>query len=218
MRTPEQIAKHTKYYRVWRALNPDKSKIANKKCRDKVKLEVFTHMGGKCACCGIQELDFLAVDHIEDLGGSAQRKITGEYGHVVYTSLRDTGYPSGYQLLCFNCNFSKFIGRGTCIHQRLPGINYYKGRKRNLVLKTKVITDMGGKCSCCDITEIDFLAVDHINGGGQADRKTTDRSGETMYRFMRDNNYPPGYQIMCHNCNWSKHLGNGICIHKRVQS
>jgi hypothetical protein len=29
--------------------------------------------------------------------------------------------------------------------------------------------------------------------------------------------FPPDYQLLCCNCNRSKHWGNGICIHQREE-
>lgn len=67
------------------------------------------------------------------------------------------------------------------------------------------------KCKCCGELELEFLTMDHIDGGGNEHRKVT----RNIYRYLKINNFPPGYQVLCMNCNFSKHLGNGICIHKR---
>jgi hypothetical protein len=31
---------------------------------------------------------------------------------------------------------------------------------------------------------------------------------------LRNNNYPPGFQVLCLNCNRSKHFGSGACAHQ----
>lgn len=81
--------------------------------------------------------------------------------------------------------------------------------------KTKVIEAYGGrKCACdgCLETNIKFLTIDHINGGGSADREKYG-SGGTFYRYLIKNNFPSGFQILCFNCNCGKNANNGVCPH-----
>jgi hypothetical protein len=66
------------------------------------------------------------------------------------------------------------------------------------------------KCSCCGETKIEFLVIDHINGGGSKHRKAI---GNHIHRWLRLNNYPDGYQVLCHNCNMAKGL-YGYCPHQ----
>lgn len=95
--------------------------------------------------------------------------------------------------------------------------NSEQNRKSRLKLKIEVVEKMGGKCTCCGETEIEFLTVDHINNDGVTDRKNKiiPKGGASSFRYIKQNNYPPGFQILCFNCNYSKHLGNGICVHQR---
>lgn len=70
------------------------------------------------------------------------------------------------------------------------------------------------KCACCGESEIKFLAVDHIKGGGSAHRKENRiTSGTAMYCWLRKMNFPAGFQILCHNCNIAKGL-YGVCPHQ----
>ena len=55
-------------------------------------------------------------------------------------------------------------------------------------------------------TTIEALALDHINGGGNEERKQRG-SGPTFYLWLKKHNFPPGYQILCANCNWIKWRG-----------
>jgi hypothetical protein len=75
----------------------------------RVKKEVFAHYGNKCACCGIDEMVFLTMDHIYG-DGAAHRgrgvKRVGS-GTALYRWLRRHNYPDGFQVLCFNCNCAK---------------------------------------------------------------------------------------------------------------
>ncbi len=33
--------------------------------------------------------------------------------------------------------------------------------------------------------------------------------------WLKANNFPPGFQTLCHNCNIGKHRNKGICPHKQ---
>jgi len=67
------------------------------------------------------------------------------------------------------------------------------------------------KCACCGIREIEFLTIDHIKGGGAKHRKEVGQ-GTTFYNWIKRNNFPKGFRILCMNCNHS--LGHyGYCVH-----
>jgi hypothetical protein len=84
-------------------------------------------------------------------------------------------------------------------------------QKNRQALKQEVINHYGGKCACCGESETAFLAIDHINGGGNAHRKKINR--RTIYQWLKNNGYPEGYQVLCHNCNMASAWG--VCPHKR---
>jgi len=72
------------------------------------------------------------------------------------------------------------------------------------------------KCRCCGEKEMEFLVLDHINDDGAKHRKETGLNGGLgLYRWIIKNNFPDIFQVLCHNCNWSKRHTSGICIHKR---
>lgn len=80
-------------------------------------------------------------------------------------------------------------------------------------LRLEVLTHYSSgepQCECCGEKKIEFLAIDHINGGGRKHRASLKTS---IYRYLRKHGYPSGYRVMCHNCNQS--LGQyGYCPHK----
>lgn len=91
--------------------------------------------------------------------------------------------------------------------------------KSNQKLKLAVFEAYGGaKCVCCGETTHEFLTIDHKNGGGNKHRRelfgTAPGTGRYFYRWLRDNEYPPGYQVLCFNCNIAKHMF-GACPHTR---
>lgn len=92
--------------------------------------------------------------------------------------------------------------------------NKEKRKLTNLKYKLDAFNAYGGAfCSCCGEKEVYFLAIDHVNGGGRKERKKSGRHGHHMYRWLKKNNYPDCYRVLCHNCNFSVHLNNGKCEH-----
>lgn len=83
------------------------------------------------------------------------------------------------------------------------------------------IKKYGNKCRCCGETQLAFLVLDHVKGGGNAHRRTLTRSGEiagssNFYAWVVRNNFPKGFQVLCHNCNFAK--SHGGCPHKRKKT
>lgn len=81
-------------------------------------------------------------------------------------------------------------------------------------LRKKVIAYYGNKCVCCGETEYTFLAIDHINGGGNEHRRKIKKNGSNILKWLVTQNFPKEFQILCHNCNMSKYLNGGVCAHK----
>lgn len=68
------------------------------------------------------------------------------------------------------------------------------------------------QCKGCKENYIEFLTIDHINGGGNKHRKVIGSS--KIYYWLKQNNYPEGYRVLCQNCNSS--LGHyGYCPHNK---
>jgi hypothetical protein len=58
------------------------------------------------------------------------------------------------------------------------------------------------KCTHCGLSgDLDKLSLDHIDNNGHAFRKATGLSGNKLYSWLKSHNFPPGYQVLCHNCN-----------------
>mgnify|MGYP001599706083 FL=1 len=57
-------------------------------------------------------------------------------------------------------------------------------------------------CACCGETNLVFLSIDHIDGGGNKHRREIHTNGGTkLYQWLRQKFYPPGYRVLCMNCN-----------------
>lgn len=100
--------------RLWRAADGSGSqaKLWAWRVRQRAKIEALTHYGnGRAACvrCGIDDLDVLTLDHIDNDGHKTRLSVNRSLrtGDTRYGVLRSKGWPSGLQTLCANCNLKK---------------------------------------------------------------------------------------------------------------
>ena len=84
-----------------------------------------------------------------------------------------------------------------------------KQKARNRSKREAVLNYYGGRCACCGESQYEFLAIDHIEGGG---RKHLEQIGQRIIDYLVKNNLPKGFQVLCHNCNMAKGL-YGQCPH-----
>lgn len=132
---------------------------------------------------------------------------------------KDSAKKSGLRSYCKQCvskrqkqwhieNYDKIKER----RKLWPSRTTEHTRKKRQELKAELITHYGnGKCVCCGETEIMFLSIDHTNGDGCKHLK---HIGYNLYFWLKKNNYPEGFQVLCFNCNRGKYLNNGICPHQ----
>ena len=103
---------------------------------------------------------------------------------------------------------------------RSKNVEELKGyrRKVNSELKVGAFTAYGGRCSCCGESEPAFLTIDHVDGNGNKHRHEVGRrGGSDFYRWLKQKHYPGGFQVMCFNCNFAKHL-LGRCPHQALRT
>ena len=67
-------------------------------------------------------------------------------------------------------------------------------------------------CNCCGERELEFLSIDHIDNDGYKHRKTQGL-GTGLYKWLRRNEFPKGFQVLCMNCNFGK-WKKGVCPHQ----
>jgi len=68
------------------------------------------------------------------------------------------------------------------------------------------------RCVICSETRLPCLSIDHINGGGNEHRKQIGATaGHGFYEWLRKNNFPSGYQVLCMNCQFIKQYENNEC-------
>jgi hypothetical protein len=70
---------------------------------------VFDKLGNACACekCNVTDPEILSIDHIYG-GGIQEKKIRRGLEYLKYLNKLSTEeLKNNYQLLCYNCNYSK---------------------------------------------------------------------------------------------------------------
>jgi len=104
---------------------------------------------------------------------------------------------------------------------RLANLERHKAtnRRNDQRIKDECYNAYGGYiCACCGETQPKFLSLDHINNDGAEHRRQVAGmnagGGKKIYSWLIANNFPPGFQILCMNCNWGKARNGGVCPHK----
>lgn len=80
-------------------------------------------------------------------------------------------------------------------------------RKTHWKIKLDTLSHYGSVCACCKEADPKFLAIDHVNNNGAEERREnkSKRGGSGLfYYWLKNNKYPNGYQVLCHNCNMAK--------------
>lgn len=79
-------------------------------------------------------------------------------------------------------------------------------------VREELVEGYGGKCTCCGEFRFEFLALDHVNGGGRKERETL--STQQIAKKAIKQGFPDTYRILCHNCNQA-HGWYGYCPHQK---
>ena len=82
---------------------------------------------------------------------------------------------------------------------------------------------LGGiRCGCCAETQYEFLAFDHIFGGGRQERRLVKDGGKgtgtsRILQWLADPEIETKMQVLCHNCNQAKGY-YGVCPHASLRT
>lgn len=121
---------------------------------------------------------------------------------------KDNRSPIG---ICFQCK--------SCLCEK--SLKYYQEHKeerrkytrdRGQQIKQIVLShysDGQPKCNQCGFEDIRALSVDHINGGGNKQRRDDGLLGANFYKWIKHQNYPEGLQVLCMNCQFIKRMEDG---------
>jgi len=99
--------------------------------------------------------------------------------------------------------------------------NSRRGKERHREARQKVMHHYSGGtmvCGCkgCEESHEEFLTIEHINGGGNKERKEF-KGARTFYEYLVKMDYPDGLMVLCYNCNCSKGAF-GYCPHEREKT
>lgn len=92
-----------------------------------------------------------------------------------------------------------------------------KRRQNRELIKVNTLTAYSTnppRCACCGETYLAFLTIDHIYGGGSAHTRQLGVHGGEFYSWLKRQGYPPGFQVLCFNCNSGRHMNGGVCPHE----
>lgn len=113
---------------------------------------------------------------------------------------------------CLSCGAAPVSGRKQC----RKCLEYWNTRAKthHTQARAKVLQHYGARCACCGISKLDYLTVDHKNGGGRAHKKNL--GAGSIYQWLINHNFPESFQILCANCNCGRALNGGVCPHADV--
>lgn len=135
-------------------------------------------------------------------------------------------------IICSNCKETKpYYAKNLCkkcyrrkYHlEHLEEARLYdlkRDKRRRLKLKLEIFNHYSnGKisCDCCGDSHIEFLTIDHINGDGAEHKREIGMpgaGGNRFYYWLKRNNYPEGFRVLCMNCNCSRGQ-HGYCPHEK---
>ena len=107
------------------------------------------------------------------------------------------------------------VERAVALTRRIPDVRITPDRpptQYHWVRHQAIMAYGGYRCACCGETEPMFLTLDHVNNGGTRHRRRV--SNIKIFFSLRRRGYPPGFQVLCSNCNHGRHRNGGECPHK----
>jgi len=106
---------------IRRKANTSHFNLLAKITREKSRIETLLHYGGKCSCCGYDDLNkkifgrsFLQLHHIEGRKNHSFTKHDNSGSHSFHTKLKKLGYPKGLRVLCRPCNNGMDYNESVC--------------------------------------------------------------------------------------------------------
>jgi hypothetical protein len=101
-------------------------------------------------------------------------------------------------------------------HQKHKKVRNAAMTERNRKFRRDIIEELGGKCACCGETELIFLCLDHIKGGGR--REYEKATGPlSVWRAAKREGLPRDkYRVLCWNCNSAIGM-HGRCPHSDLK-
>lgn len=143
--------------------------------------------------------------------GCGKKHLAKGYCDLHYDRFRKYGDPLKITRNIFN--------NGVCSVKGCDGkyrAKNYCGKHYDQELKKKCINYYSNgtmECACCKESIIEFLSINHINNDGAEHRRKIGK--RNIYTWLIKNNFPPGFDVKCMNCNFVERYGN-LCPHKSM--
>lgn len=107
------LEKRNRQTAEWKATHREQERLRSAERYSQSRIAVLDAYGAKCACCSNTFTSHLTVDHVN--GGGRKDRAQSGGNRNIYMRIRREGFPSDYQVLCFNCNHAKHVlGRCPC--------------------------------------------------------------------------------------------------------
>lgn len=121
---------------------------------------------------------------------------------------KDKNRPDGLYPECKPCVIKKRMAHYSANKESQLANQARYNRK----LRLKVLNHYGHKCACCGEARYEFLAIDHVEGGGLRHLRQIKGTAKSLAGWLVKHNFPPGFRLLCHNCNFARgHYG--YCPH-----
>jgi len=151
--------------------------------------------GWRCGVCGNSDRDVLTFDHKDGHGEAERNQMGGQFPTINYYFMNLNEAKRKLQVLCANCNWRKNFDRG--------GMRGCASVSKVKALRSRLIELLGGP-TCVDCGESDerILTIDHILGGGTADRKSRGGYPHMLHYYLKHpQEAKKKLEIRCRNCN-----------------
>lgn len=202
-----------------------------KECRNKLRRKDYADKinQGLCISCGLLALEgWRLCSKCLEKQTRTRKKREGNYKSKSICLNCGENHNSG-GVYCSNCKEKKYTRRrettrkrqenqecilcgNPIIHEDVGSVCRVcldRNNQRRYELKVGVFKHYGLVCNICGEHRIEFLCIDHIEGGGNEHRRILGNGGfgDVIYRWLKKNNYPEGFQLLCYNCNIKKFRG-----------
>lgn len=185
---------------AWKDANRTKLRMQQRAAWDAYKVGVLTNYGeAACCLCGEDRIGALNLDHIAG-GGSQHRKAINKKARDFYAWIIAQSYPTGYRVLCSNCNWCEYLKLNPPKSQTSSAINT---RRHLRLLKKRFMERLGNQCVVCGFNNLDVLTVHHkAKDGANHRRQVSDgKSGYYFYRRMLVQDDLSMLECRCFSCN-----------------
>jgi len=99
------------------------AKRQRKTSQQALRAKILNHLGGRCYCCGLDDLRFLTIDHINNDGRIDRKLPSGKSknGYMILLDIQREGIPKDrYRAACYNCNCARNWTEGKICPHQLP--------------------------------------------------------------------------------------------------